>query len=126
MSIANAPKPPENLSVSGRKLWKQVVSKYQLRADELRTLEDACAATDMVQMFTQSWLDLGQPLISKGSMGQEVEHPLIGSIDKQRKARQAFLRQLKLPDDPSGAGQVNQNRAAGQSRWAAAHGGAGA
>jgi hypothetical protein len=40
------------------------------------------------------------PYMSKGSMGQEVEHPLIGSIDKQRKARQAFLRQLKLPDDP--------------------------
>ena len=116
------PKPPLTLNDAGKSLWNDVVGKYDLRTDELRTLEDACAATDMVATFTEAWIELGRPFISKGSMGQEVEHPLIGSIDKQRKTRQAFIRQLKLPDDPSAATQVNAQRAGGNSRWANAHG----
>jgi len=115
-------KPPVTLNDAGKSLWNDVVGKYDLRTDELRTLEDACAATDMVATFMAAWIELGRPFISKGSMGQEVEHPLIGSIDKQRKTRQAFIRQLKLPDDPSGATQVNAQRAGGNSRWANAHG----
>lgn len=116
-----AKKAPEHLAKAGRALWGEIVGKYDLRADELRMLEDACAASDMLADFTKVWIDMGRPYITKGSMGQEVEHPLIGSIDKQRKARQAFLRQLKLPDDASG-GETNQHRSAAQSRWAAEHG----
>lgn len=115
-------KPPEHLATAGKKLWSDVTGKYDLRADELRTLEDACAASDMVADFTKAWIDLGRPYITKGSMGQEVEHPLIGSIDKQRKARQTFLRQLKLPDDANAGGEENQHRSAANSRWSAAHG----
>lgn len=115
---------PESLDQHGVDLWNAVAAKYDLRPDELRTLEDACAATDMLAEFTRVWVDEGRPYISRGSMGQEVEHPLIGSIDKQRKARQAFIRQLKLPDDPSGV-KPNQQRDAANSRWAQAHGSTG-
>lgn len=118
------PKPPTSLEQPGRDLWAAVVATYDLRADELHTLEDACAATDMLAELMKAWRDLGRPYMSKGSMGQEVEHPMIGSIDKQRKARQAFLRQLKLPDDPAAGGRSNQQRSAAQSRWAQAHGSA--
>jgi hypothetical protein len=111
------PAAPSTLADTGQALWTEVCAKYTLRADELRTLEDACAASDMLAEFQKAWHEMGRPLMSKGSMGQEVEHPLIGSIDKQRKARQAFLKQLGLPDDPSGA-KPNQQRAAAQSRWA--------
>lgn len=113
------PKPPATLSDAGASLWKEVVNKWDLRADELRTLEDACAASDMLADFTRAWHELGRPYMTKGSMGQEVEHPLIGSIDKQRKARQAFLRQLKLPDGgDSTEARSTQARAAANTRWA--------
>lgn len=112
------PKAPDSLSTAGKALWNEVVAKYDLRADELRTLEDACATTDMLATLEQEWRDAGRPFMSKGSMGQEVEHPLIGSIDKMRKSRQAFIRQLKLPDDaPTGAVTTNPARAAAESRW---------
>lgn len=115
------PKPPERLAVTGAAFWAEIVESYDLRADELRTLEDACAASDMLAELTTAWNDLGRPYITKGSMGQEVEHPLIGSIDKQRKARQAFIRQLKLPDDgtksDSAGDRSSQARAAANARW---------
>ena len=115
------PTPPPTLRAPGKALWKSIAAKYDLRPDELRTLEDACAATDMLADLEKGWRDLGRPFMSKGSMGQEVEHPLIGSIDKQRKTRQAFLKQLKLPDDPIGAA-VNQQRDAANSKWATGQG----
>ena len=114
-------KAPAGLAETGQKLWAEIVGKYALRPDELRTLEDVCASSDMLAELMDAWNDLGRPYITKGSMGQEVEHPLIGSIDKQRKARQAFIRQLHLPDD-AGVERPNQQRSAANSRWAAAHG----
>lgn len=112
---------PDSLNDAGRKLWSDITGKYVLRADELVTLEDVCAATDLIASLQREWIDLGRPSMTRGSMGQEVEHPLIGSIDKQRKMRNALWRQLKLPDD-AGAERPNQQRQAAQSRWAAAHG----
>src|SRR5689334_12074977 len=118
--MSEKPKPPKSLRVSGKTLWTDVVAVYDLRPDELRVLGAACAATDMLASFETAWAEQGCPLTTKGSMGQLVEHPLIGSIDKQRKALAAFLRQLKLPDE-SGA-KVNAQREGGAARWAAAHG----
>lgn len=112
---------PSSLSSAGKTLWDDVTSIYALRVDELRALEDACASSDMLADLEKQWRDLGRPMMSKGSMGQEVEHPLIGSIDKQRKTRQKFLQQLKLPDDPGGA-KPNQQRDAANSRWSQSHG----
>ena len=115
--------PPKGLNEGGKALWGRIVGIYELRADELVTLEDICAATDLIDTLDKMWRDLGRPVITTGSMGQEVEHPLIGSIDKQRKARNALWRQLKLPDaGESAGGESNQHRAAAQSKWAAAHG----
>lgn len=113
------PEPPETLAKPGRDLWIAVVGKYDLRPDELRTLEDACATTDMLTTLEKEWRDAGRPFMSRGSMGQEVEHPLIGSIDKLRKSRQSFFRQLKLPEDGTSTGATNANpaRAAAATRW---------
>ena len=115
------PQPPSSLGTTGSALWVEVVEKYDLRADELRVLANAGGAADMLEDFLTAWREMGRPYMSKGSMGQEVEHPLIGSIDKQRKALAAFLKQLNLPDDPAGE-KPNQQRDAAQSRWAAARG----
>lgn len=112
------PKPPVTLDAAGIALWNAVVEKYTLRADELITLQFACRALDLADKFDRQWEALGQPLMSKGSMGQEVEHPLIGSADKQRKASDGFLKRLGLPDELDGGAKPNQQRSAAQSRWA--------
>lgn len=112
---------PESLSDPGVALWQTIVGKYDLRADELRTLEDACATTDMIAALTDVWAEAGRPVTTAGSMGQQVIHPLIAEIRTQRAARNALFRQLKLPDEAAG-GESNQQRSAAQSRWASAHG----
>lgn len=120
---------PEGIAAPGAAVWLKVSESYTLRPDELATLEDACAATDMVAALSAAWSDLGHPLVTTGSMGQEIIHPLIGEIRTQRAARNALWRQLKLPDlpatsEPAEGAPVkpNQHRAAAASKWAAAHG----
>lgn len=112
------PTPPDTLADAGKALWRDVVGKYDLRVDELRILASACGAADMEAEFRKAWVERGRPYMSTGSMGQEVEHPLIGSIDKQAKSKAAFLKQLGLPDDgAAGIEKPNQQRSAAQQRW---------
>ena len=93
--------PPSTLNDAGRVLWESVAGKYGLRPDELAILEDACATTDMVAALEGAWDEAGRPMVSAGSMGQEVIHPLIGELRAQRAYRDAALARLKLPDSPA-------------------------
>lgn len=109
---------PETLTKPGAALWKQVVAAYDLRSDELATLEDACAITDMIAALSAAWSELGRPLTTSGSMGQEVIHPLIGEIRTQRMARNSLWRQLKLPDEGAGGADASDAaRKAATARW---------
>ncbi|MDQ1391735.1 MAG: hypothetical protein QOF30_712, partial [Acidimicrobiaceae bacterium] len=64
--------PPAGLAAVGRRVWRAVVRSYELRPDELVTLEDVAHLSDMVVALSEAWLSLGCPLTTKGSMGQQV------------------------------------------------------
>ena len=118
---------PASLDDHGKALWRSIASKYELRPDELLILEAACKGADRIaEMETERagrW-------VSRGSMGQEVIHPLVAEIRMQEAQNAALLARLKLPDLPSEAAsggaaekpRSTQARKAAQSRWAAAHG----
>ena len=112
--------PPPGLGTAGRRLWKQVQKQYTLRPDEAVLLETACKTVDVIAEL-EAAMD-GQPLTTTGSMGQQREHPLLSEARQQRGLLNRTLAQLKLPDMDAGA-SLNQQRAAGLSRWAQAHGG---
>lgn len=112
---------PKTLGKSGQKLWRAIASKYDLRPDELAVLTGACETEDMLERIDSEWKDLGRPMMTKGSMGQDIIHPLVAEQKTHRAAKASLLKQLKLPDEAEGA-PVNQNRSAGNSRWASAHG----
>lgn len=114
---------PKVLEAAGRRFWRDVTGTYELRADELRTLESACRSLDMVAAVTAEWDNLGRPYMTTGSMGQDVEHPMIGTMDKAQKAFELYVKRLALPDDAAPAGpKPNQARAAANTKWAASHG----
>jgi hypothetical protein len=112
---------PAGLAAGGAGLWSRVVELYDLRPDEMVTLEDVCRVSDMIDALDSAWAEQGRPLTTKGSMGQLVTHPLISEIRTHRMARNTLWRQLRLPD-ADGESRPNQQRDAANSRWAAAHG----
>mgnify|MGYP000271212375 FL=1 len=110
----------------GSRLWKEIVALYDLRPDELQVLEEACRETNLV---SEMRLELQKSkILTTGSMGQTVVHPLVAELGKHRATVAALLRQLKLPDAPSGvaspqadAGKPSANsdraRAVAHGRW---------
>lgn len=113
---------PKGLGAAGSKLWRDVTGKYDLRADELVTLESACRASDRILDMER---ERDGEVMAKGSMGQVVVHPLIAEIRAHEAQVTSLLARLKLPDETGAATEQprsTQARAAAQSRWAAAHG----
>ncbi len=90
---------------------------YELRPDELIVLESACRTVDHVADLEAEMAN--QPLITKGSMGQERENPLLSEARQQRAFLNRCFAQLDLPDLGEGAAKTNQHRSAAQQRWAA-------
>jgi hypothetical protein len=108
---------PDGLGEAGTALWDSIAGKYELRPDERATLLGAARAADMIAALREAWEADGRPMLTKGSMGQDVIHPLIGELRTQESQKASLLARLKLPDDVTGV-EVNQNRSAAQSSWA--------
>ena len=111
---------PKGLAVKGKRVWKDVTSKYELRTDELDILEDICRESDLIDRLEADLV--GAELMVKGSQGQDVANPLVGEVRQHRATKKSLWASLKLPDDAAGAGAVNQQRDAANTRWAEAYG----
>lgn len=109
---------PKTLGKAGSALWRSVASKYELRPDEYAVLEQAAATADTIAELEDAREVAGRPLMTKGSMGQEVIHPFIGEIRAQRSQLATLMSRLKLPDEatvPQDASSAARRAAA--TRW---------
>lgn len=108
---------PKGLQVKGKRLWRDITSGYELRADELRILEDACREVDLIERL-EAELSTA-PLVVNGSMGQPVAQPLVQEIRQHRGVLARLLTSLKLPDDEAAGGsdRASAARAAAIARW---------
>lgn len=104
---------PEGLNRRGAALWDSITGKYELRADEITVLEDACFEADLIDDLRASLVDA--PRLVKGSMGQQVINPMISEVRQHAATLKSLLASLKLPDE-SGE-RPNQQRDAANSRW---------
>lgn len=96
-----AEKAPAGLAAGGRQLWREVCAGHALRADERRTLLDACCEADLIDAL-QSEMQVA-PRTVKGSMGQTVIHPLVSELRQHRATLNSLLRSLALAADTSSA-----------------------
>lgn len=114
--------PPKDLDAAGKALWSSIAGKYALRPDEVARLHAICRTADTVASLEAAWDERGKPMLTTGSMGQEVIHPLIGELRAQRSALDGALVRMKLPDDAGDESDVNQQRDAANTKWATGKG----
>lgn len=116
-----APTPaPDGLGEAGTALWNSIsdpVAAWKLNAAEHAVLRRACAVADRIATLDRELAAAGT-LTTTGSMGQEVEHPMLVALTKHDALLQRLLVSLKLPDLETGAAPVSANaRKAAQARW---------
>lgn len=118
---------PAGLEASGRRLWRGVADKYELRPDELLVLEHAARTADLIDDLAAGLQ--GAPLMQPGSMGQARPNPLLAEIRNQRQLLGTLLRQLGLPDEDEGRAAGDRAsvaaRKAARARWTPPGGGRG-
>lgn len=99
------PRTPPRLGAAGRRLWREIVDTYELRADELLLLEKAARTADDAERLDAAVAEA--PLMVTGSQGQPREHPLLAQSRQTRALLAALLKQLALPDDDAAAGTTS-------------------
>jgi len=106
----------------GKRLWRDVVEVFELRADELVVLRSACYAEQRVHGIREELSQM--QILVLGSMGQLVANPLLTEVRAHEGHVATLLAKLKLKDVDSGASQGRSEgaRAAAQARWTTPHG----
>jgi hypothetical protein len=113
-------KTPAKLGAKGKALWNQIITGYDLRPDEVRTLEDVCREADLIERLEEQLR--GSDLMVKGSQGQLVASPLVSELRQHRATLTVMLKALKLPDTDATAQRQRdlvseQARSAARARW---------
>lgn len=116
------PRKPARLGTQGARFWQQVAGEYELRPDEIVLLETACRTLDTIAQLDAAMA--GEPLTTRGSLGQLREHPLLSEARQQRMTLARLLRQLALPEPDEiaairDAARSKRGRAAARARWSA-------
>jgi hypothetical protein len=89
-------KVPSGLAARGRKLWHDVTKSHNLRPDQLQILLEYCREADLLDDLSAE--RKGAPITSRGSMGQEVEHPVLSALRQHRSTFTTMYRALALED----------------------------
>lgn len=109
------------MKAGGLDLWEKVTSDYDLRPDELALLRQACLTVDTINAAEKEHARLGNPLITTGSMGQTIVHPLLGELRAQRSQLTKLLTSIGIPDEAGGTSSGTDASTAGanlvQLRW---------
>lgn len=108
---------PDKLGTKAARFWRETTKTYDLSPAELLILEGACREINIIERCEKE-LD-GAALVTSGSMGQDVAHPLLAEVRQHRAAFGSMIKQLALPDaeEPLSSARSRQAQAAANARW---------
>jgi hypothetical protein len=113
------PSPPAGLRAPGKRLWADVVSRYELGAGELEILRQAAHTADETDRLERAVRKLPDFTVA-GSMGQPRMHPLLGELRHHRLLLRRLVDSMCLPDELEAVGlRPGQRHAqtAANARW---------
>jgi hypothetical protein len=99
-------KTPSDLARGGRTLWRAVAATHELRPDEARILLDSAHECDLIDDLQDALKD--SPKTTRGSMGQEVVHPIVSELRMHRATLNTLLRGLSLADTDTSADDASR------------------
>lgn len=113
---------PDGLGPAAKTMWGDITRDFDLRADELVILEQACRTLDLVERLERAITDPNSHITAKGSKGQTIVNPLTQEIRQQRACLKTLLAGLGLNNaGDTGEGSRSANaRSLAMARWGTA------
>ena len=106
---------PSGLGSAGRKLWAEITTTWELDADELSTLEQACRTADELDALSGALRTA--PTVVAGSTGQQRPNPLFNEVRAHRTTLAMLLSRLRVPGESTGNMISDAARDAASKRW---------
>jgi hypothetical protein len=113
--MPNAPRTPAGLGTSGKKLWRSVVTEYDLQVHEEILLLEASRCSDRLDRLAEE--------AAKGTVtvrnikGDQVAHPAMVEARQQGAALSRLLASLRLPSGDEGDMSRPQRRGAARGSY---------
>lgn len=89
------PAAPKGLNVSGRALWRSVLSEYELDQHELLLLKEAARCADRLDRLEAA--SAAGPITTTNRHGDEVVHPCLVEARQASLTMARLLSSLRLP-----------------------------
>jgi hypothetical protein len=96
MSV-KVPKSPDHAGPAGRRLWRDVLSQWELGEADVLLLEQAVRVIDRCQLLGE--LLRRSPPVITGRLGQVLPNPLAAELRSERRVLLGFLAALGLTSD---------------------------
>jgi hypothetical protein len=102
----------------GRRVWRRLTKRYQMREDELLVLEKLALNEDVLERLETEAATA--PLYIEGSRGQQVQNPIFDLARQHRLTSAKLLGQLGFADalDADGRAKSSAGRKMALTRWA--------
>jgi hypothetical protein len=110
MTTIPKPKPPAGTGKAGAKLWRAVLTEYDLEEHELLLLREATRTVDTLDLL-EARVARDGPLL--GSSQGERAHPALVEARQQRITLARLLAALRLPAGEEEAGDRRPQRRGG-------------
>jgi hypothetical protein len=98
------PRPPKGLQAPGRRLYREITSRFILDAAESAILVQACRTADSLEDLQRA-LDAAGVTDAKGR-----PHPVLGELRQQRLVLARLVAALRIPDEEGARPQRRQIR----------------
>ncbi len=92
--MSKTPTPPRGTKASGRRLWADVLTRFELDEHELAMLREACRTVDQLDV-------LAGILATEGLILQDKPHPALVESRQLRIVLTRLVASLRLPDEAS-------------------------
>ncbi len=95
--VVETPEPPAETGQSARRLWSEVVGRFELDEHELALLTEAVRTIDLLDRLA-SVVDADGPMVTS-ARGERVIHPAAIEARQQRVVLTRLVASLRLPED---------------------------
>ncbi len=89
------PSPPAGLAVAGRRLWRSVLSDFELAEHEVVLLRQACRVADLCDQLHARVAADGPMLTTR--LGEQKVHPAVVELRQQRIVLARLIVALRVP-----------------------------